>query len=106
MQRPQPGHLPAEMFTWPTPPTAHTHLSTVPEERAPTEGPIPSWKPTTSTLRPGGQPPHVEQMSMNSWAYSETGWAAALSQAVQRDADFVDEWQRSMDVLLIFVRRP
>ncbi|KAF8305526.1 hypothetical protein DL93DRAFT_2066205, partial [Clavulina sp. PMI_390] len=40
--------------------------------------------------------------SNNSWASSETGWAAAVGFAVQRDADFVDEWQRSMDVLLIF----
>jgi hypothetical protein len=34
---------------------------------------------------------------------SQTGWERAVKQAVQRDEDFVDEWQRSMDVLLIFV---
>ncbi len=36
---------------------------------------------------------------------SSNNWQAVVEQAKTRDAEFVDGWQRSMDVLLIFVRK-
>lgn len=101
MPRQRPNQLPAVMYTWPTPPT---HLPPVLEEPELPEGAVPSRQSAATNLGFGGQQSNVGQLSMNSWAYSETGWATALNQAVQRDADFVDEWQRSIDMLLIFVR--
>lgn len=86
----------------PTEPGA-SGLSSSLERNASTTGIPPTRQPTASTLAPGRQWSYFGNGSTNSWANSESGWAAAVNQAVQRDNDFVDEWQRSMDVHLIFV---
>lgn len=36
-------------------------------------------------------------------ANPESGWLLAVNSIIQQDNEVVDKWQRSMDVLLIFV---
>lgn len=75
----------------------------VPERRASTTSLFPTRQPTSSMLRPNRQWSNLGNASIKSWTNSESAWAAAVNQAIQRDDDVVDKWQRSMDVHLIFV---
>lgn len=78
--------------------------SSVPERRASPASLFSIRPPISSMLRPNRQWSHLGNASINSWTNSESAWAAAVNQAIQRDDDDVDKWQRSMDVHLIFVR--
>ncbi len=46
----------------------------------------------------------VAASRLSSTGSSSNIWQAVVEQAKHRDAELVDGWQRSMDVLLLFVR--
>ena len=106
--------VPEMMVTQHTPPsrqrmaglpnvTGGSGLSNVSEQNPSADGKLSSQPPSGLTLGLNRSRSNTGNSSNNSWTNSESGWVAAVNQAVQRDNDFVDEWQRSMDVLLIFV---
>jgi hypothetical protein len=101
---PRPAQLPGMTLTEPTPPPHSSDLPTIPENNAPVGGlPPPPRQPTGSNLSAGRQRSLTENSTTPSLTNSQSGWLAAVNSAIQRDNEFMDEWQRSMDVLLIFV---
>lgn len=102
---PHPGlaQPPNMTFTEATPPVHNADLPTIPENNVPVVGQPPSRQPTGSNLSAGRQRSFTENSATASLANPQSGWLAAVNSAIQRDNEFVDEWQRSMDVLLIFV---
>ena len=99
--KPAPPHDMALTLTEPTPPVHSSDLPTILGSKAPVAGRVPTRQPTGSALSVGPQR-SLTGTSATSLT-TESGWHLAVNSAVQRDNDFVDEWQRSMDVLLIFV---
>jgi len=88
-------------LTEPTPPVHSSDLPAIPGSKPPVAGRVPSKQPTGSALSVGPQRSLTGTSAIS--LTTESGWHLAVSSNVQRDNDFVDEWQRAMDVLLIFV---
>ena len=99
---PRPAQLPDMTLTEPTPPVRPLDLPVVPENNVFPVGQMPPRQLTGSNLSAGRQRSFTGN-STTSLANPQSGWVLALNSAIQRDSEFVDEWQRSMDVLLIFV---